>query len=302
MIFATPLDEEFADGHIGRLCLINRFKSPEVLRANLRRTHMTSVMRSRPASLYAMVAERSGMELNDYLLKHTLLPLKVTDDNGQSVFESAEDGSEGYQKWWLPRERRDAHFCPACAEGDIRRLGFPYWRRSHQIPGVEYCIEHDCPLISGIGAPPFLDIPRERRAVKRIVESKLQEVDQFNEVTKRYGQIASLFMQGTHRVLATVADTSIRRISMELNSNAVGSQAKSNLTSRLKVSFPHAWLQVYCPELLRSDRMPSIFLGNGRCTATVSCGQIYSMVLAIAFENAEDAMKAFCPDELQIAV
>ncbi|MBY6199126.1 TnsD family Tn7-like transposition protein [Vibrio hangzhouensis] len=33
-------------------------------------------------------------------------------------------------------------WCSQCAENDIVRLGVSYWRRSHQIPGVSACYEH----------------------------------------------------------------------------------------------------------------------------------------------------------------
>lgn len=37
-------------------------------------------------------------------------------------------------------------YCPTCAEIDIRTLGFSYWRRSHQLPGVTVCHIHETPL------------------------------------------------------------------------------------------------------------------------------------------------------------
>lgn len=40
----------------------------------------------------------------------------------------------------------DSKFCVACIEVDIETLGFPFWRRSHQVPGVSCCWKHLTPL------------------------------------------------------------------------------------------------------------------------------------------------------------
>lgn len=39
-------------------------------------------------------------------------------------------------------------FCPQCFENQINVYGEPYWRRIHQLPGVELCAEHHCRLIN----------------------------------------------------------------------------------------------------------------------------------------------------------
>lgn len=62
--------------------------------------------------------------------------------------------------------RRPRSACPQCAKRDLEVNGFTWWRRSHQIPGVSVCHEHDTALISGCancgiwtGAPGWLVTP-----------------------------------------------------------------------------------------------------------------------------------------------
>ena len=40
----------------------------------------------------------------------------------------------------------DSKFCICCIKSDIDTLGFPFWRRSHQVPGVLCCWKHFTPL------------------------------------------------------------------------------------------------------------------------------------------------------------
>ncbi|MFN7488829.1 MAG: TnsD family Tn7-like transposition protein [Chryseotalea sp.] len=38
----------------------------------------------------------------------------------------------------------DIKYCPICIEDSLQKYSTPYWKRIHQIPGVELCIEHNC--------------------------------------------------------------------------------------------------------------------------------------------------------------
>ncbi|MCG6359390.1 TnsD family transposase [Vibrio fluvialis] len=37
-------------------------------------------------------------------------------------------------------------YCPQCFEEQLAELGEPYWRRMHQLPGIDVCIVHRCKL------------------------------------------------------------------------------------------------------------------------------------------------------------
>lgn len=39
-------------------------------------------------------------------------------------------------------------YCPKCLEQQKNLYGEPYWRRAHQLPGIELCMEHRCLLIN----------------------------------------------------------------------------------------------------------------------------------------------------------
>lgn len=41
-------------------------------------------------------------------------------------------------------------YCPICTMEDTQTLGTPYWKRSHQLPGVKCCIKHKCELTTYI--------------------------------------------------------------------------------------------------------------------------------------------------------
>ncbi|ACC75975.1 TnsD family transposase [Paraburkholderia phymatum] len=81
---------------------------------------------------------------------HTFLPYFVAfapehrraaaiDAIGSDRNASSSTASLGITKGERPAKFR---FCPRCAAEDFARVGEPYWRRSHQLPGVFMCLKH----------------------------------------------------------------------------------------------------------------------------------------------------------------
>jgi hypothetical protein len=59
--------------------------------------------------------------------------------------------------------------CIECVREDEERLGFAYWRRFHNLPGLTYCLKHRQPLVHGCGKCAYSGpkartprLPRER--------------------------------------------------------------------------------------------------------------------------------------------
>ena len=112
-------------------------------------------------SLAASVACLNNMPLTEYLRYHTLMAIHLpTRDSQMSNGNSS----------WSPRElkilgmanlRSDALFCEKCVRDDEEKFGYSYWRRSHQIPGVHWCGNHNnYPLTHVCAETAFLELPR----------------------------------------------------------------------------------------------------------------------------------------------
>lgn len=53
--------------------------------------------------------------------------------------------------------------CLRCIEADVARLGFAYWHREHQLPGLGVCPQHGIALVAGCGLCQFSH-PNNRKA------------------------------------------------------------------------------------------------------------------------------------------
>lgn len=215
---------------------------------------------------------------------------------GCSASESGEGDPNRHLKCGLPR-KKGAYFCLACVEQDKAVLGFSYWRRTHQIPGIDHCVEHCSPLMFIESSFAFLNTPHYWLSVAQPLEPDLMEVGQSSLVIRRYAQIAVLFMNADHRLSATTASTSLLSIAMRLNIRVTKLGDEQTLVRLLKREFPRSWLCKHFPVLAHAGRFPDIFHLDGRCKAQSSRGQVYSMILATAFTDVQAAMKEFCLSE-----
>jgi len=95
-----------------------------------------------------LIAEIAGLSDKDFVCFHTCKPF-------YSAFESAEHWCYPHgtcerrppKNPMLVHKRVGYYLCPECSSEDVYFWGRSYWRRSHQIPGVFWCLKHEIPLI-----------------------------------------------------------------------------------------------------------------------------------------------------------
>jgi hypothetical protein len=97
----------------------------------------------------------TGITAEKLLLEHTLYPYYCVSELRQEalmhhmLFKRFNyNYSIIYHRKYHSRRFRPGHLrlCPSCVEEDRRKHGRPYWHRSHQLFGVDYCIKHREPL------------------------------------------------------------------------------------------------------------------------------------------------------------
>lgn len=93
---------------------------------------------SRPPLLIETLALLADMQIDQFVDRHTMVPLQGSHFWTRGQATSARSALQGA----LRPFRSGAYFCPKCVNEDIKQRGFAHWRRSHQIPGLSWCIKH----------------------------------------------------------------------------------------------------------------------------------------------------------------
>jgi hypothetical protein len=146
------------------------------------------------AATLALAAE---IPLKEFVRKHSLLPFHRTVSLKDFDVEHGDPSRLYLIEHFGTRVWRQsmALICPECVVSDMGSSRFAYWRRSHQLPGIPWCIKHGCQLAnSSIGKKAFDDVPSpELPAHYGFSEQEFFDVT-LNPVIQRYADIANAFL------------------------------------------------------------------------------------------------------------
>lgn len=131
------------------------------------------------------------MATGDFQRLHTQAPFRwaVSCATQSGLDQSASSPAVWSQALWLDSPVNGQRFCEQCAQEDLKFWGYTYWRRLHNLPGLDWCLKHRVPLKRVRGVAPFEQGPFNA------VNSEESEVEDAAEVypdcpvALRYGEI-----------------------------------------------------------------------------------------------------------------
>lgn len=149
MNLLLPRPDEHISGLVARQMRANANRSIDITEEQLRLAHGSAERSGRKLPLFAVLADLFGLDKTRFVQAHTLIP----------VFRVAHPTDHPYLFGDItPRALpRDAHLdlkrgswrlCPDCVREDIDFWGDSYWRKSHQLPGIRWCVKHGTHLLT----------------------------------------------------------------------------------------------------------------------------------------------------------
>lgn len=154
-------EDELAAGHLGRIRQWIGARSRAELSRALRERVAVAERDSIP--LLQVVASSCGLQLDQYLGRHSMLPFSCFWVRSDPLLGGAAS------RWAQPivsRERflnpvRLPVFCPGCAS-DRRSCGvYSIWQRALQLPGLQRCAQHGCRLLQAQTIDAFMQQPSD---------------------------------------------------------------------------------------------------------------------------------------------
>ncbi len=147
------------------------------------------------------IARAFGMDLEEFIHSHTLLPYAVAfmapRDKGRiltSLFSGRSDLCVSAVAQNATKSTSLLKLCVACKAQDLLQYGETYWRRSHQLPGVLLCAVHEQPLRLSdvdIRAKRFMLPPNEVQSVRacayEVSRVVLMDIARFSDQALRLG-------------------------------------------------------------------------------------------------------------------
>lgn len=302
MLRAQSHPDEFILGYRGRLRVLNLFPTVANLMAALRdEVHpLGTPLRECPVAVTLALAD--GTSLQSFVRSHSLLPFhRAIDATDVCVAHGDPSRLVHVSRWGTRLWRRSAaSFCRECVKEDIGFWGFAYWRRSHQLPGVHWCLKHGGQLARSLmGARAFDDMPSLDFAARHEFSENEFQTMRDNPVVRRYAEIVNKFLESERPTDLVHARYLIAEQAKKYRVRTWKPRRQPTMTNLALEQVPLQWLRTQYPSInaqIRGKWATSIDkITSGR---TTSPG--YALALALLFESADEALNHFFRGKQQL--
>lgn len=295
MYVATLLKDEFVLGYEGRLtALVNRENRTELLKW-LRLSLEERGIPHKGQAASKLLSFAAALQHEDLIQDHSLVPyLRAVSGTEQENWKLPH-GSPLYRRTFFSitrLAREGAWFCPVCADEDMASQGYSYWRRSHQLPGVDWCNKHRYTTLHQLSsATPFQHQPHS--CIKQGISmnydyslntSQREIIQRFIDVS--HGILRVVFpmpRESARNLVATRLDTDLK--------DATRSTTSITLIEQAHKLFPSKWLKIHFPELF-TVTSPC----NGEPSFPLHDTSHFALALALLFSSATEALDQWLND------
>lgn len=245
-----PMPEEPAAAHQGRVSLFlglgqdldfNRFVQHEL---SLGGEELKKLPRM------SQLAALSGMTPADYARQHSMLSLFRVAGNDEDLLPHGATRETHVSLRGMKCHRPGAHFCTQCVEEDLAHWKFSWFRRTHQIAGVDWCPTHKRKLVKVVAERPWSQLPQYWLETGYYDEVRRENLTLDKDgFEARYADIACLILEQRRpydaRMLGELMAARARELGLRTSKNG----KKANLSDRLNEVAPKEWVNLNWPEI-----------------------------------------------------
>lgn len=297
MLRTDPMPDEISGGHMGRLRWLNEWSDRLTATQALHRELLAGGIESEDSTALFLLAAASNMRAADYARLHSMLPaLRVASDFGAGIPHGSMQRtcSARTHGVWLPRGL--PLVCIDCIREDMDHWGFSWYRRSHQLVGVDWCDKHGCELARVKSRAPFWLTPHGQAMSGALswVGAYRRTFGTTSTFVRRYAAIA--FAMLVMAAPASAADINGRLAERAdlLGINGRDSDSPRSLARSILDQAPEAWLSEHFPDITASGERSSIASVDKVLSRMNYApeGPIYALAMAALYEDADLAVQA----------
>lgn len=141
-------------------------------------------------------------------------------------------------------------FCMQCIEEDINYWGYSYWRRSHQLPGTDWCSKHNSPLCMIKEITSFYQQPSEYLESDKYEISAAGNEGRENLYVQKFNELIQDYCDGQYLLKQKPLSQLLSQQAIKLDiRHRPSSKGKKSLLDIMLLSLPRAWLNNHFPNL-----------------------------------------------------
>ena len=287
------MPDEFFSGYFGRFSQLNGFKNVNQAKVFIK----TNIKRLHPKFKYVPaiwgMAQIHGVDVNVLIQQHTLLPLLARISKPENKIPPNKLSTTLNYLYSCNINHIKAYpcLCTECTKEDVGYWGFSYWRRSHQLPGVDWCTKHNTPLVTIDVQDAFSRIPSWfiHQDQDEFIVSQATKPNQFQQ---KYIQI----IQDACEINFPLDHKIMKALLMQALTKKLGPRPRSDIFNGLDQLMTHQlpieWMQSHFPKLISQyqnngvNRFYNMLESNSNAKTLIN----YMLMAAVLFDNGDDAM------------
>jgi len=232
------------------------------------------------------------MDSREYARRHTLLPfLRAVSRRRPALPHGHKSDWTILRRAGMSLARAGVYFCRSCNVAARDELGFSFYRRDHQIPGVHWCPTHHEPLLRvederAFESPPHWHEHVAIRLPKTLDPSRHPIIGRYYEVVR------GMLEQGRPLDIAT-ASRRLRRRALQLRLLTTRNKGAGAIGETILSVAPHSWLSSLLPNrgLMSAEAIARnvdllISSSPGNHSAT-----LYALAVATLYDSGADGIR-----------
>ena len=284
-----PLPDELTIGHLGRIYILNGVAIDSRNSAHINKYAGLDSKCARVTPYTETLAALVGQTFPHYLFHHSLLPFYRAVQAGRTKRWSTTDQNAFQVRKSACRVNTfGTRLCPCCIEEDMAFWGFSYWRRSHQLPGINWCNKHGQALLKTRSDAPLKRLPQHAQANAERFDPAISIHAMQNTVIHRYSEICLEFLGRDHPLstnqMVSCLQQRARKLQVRSNAGVTG----FHLHDMAMQQANGEWLSEHFSDILA--RGSSSSLTRTYTSKTIAYTTMYyALALALLYESSDEA-------------
>lgn len=252
------MPDEFILGYLGRIGTVNGIEGETAIRLLLKEWYVQPPGRNSKATLLEQLAYASKIDPHQFACHHTLIPVYRAVASHLHENKHGNPNDFGLLSAHAPRLLRDdVQICSECVKEDLNYLGFSFWRRSHQLPGIDWCQKHAVGLHSLSAKSHFFKQPSYSINYAQEILDHQEEVES-NAVIKRYEELLNNVLDFPRPIPPLAIANLLAEKALQLDLRVSLRGVKEVFSDIALDSLPLSWIKKHFPTLL--NKAPSQYL------------------------------------------
>ena len=292
MIQTGPMPDEIAAGHMGRLRWLNEWRNGLTATQSLHRALVADEVEAKDPSAFYLLAAASNITPTDYARLHSMLPAsRLAFTLGAGAAHGSIRATATARALGLALPRGLPLACIDCIREDLDHWGFSWYRRSHQLVGVDWCDKHGRELVRVHSRDPFWLTPHwhVQAGATSWVGAYVEQLPDASELVERYVAIASAALLLAAPLPSRLLNARLAR-RIEILELRLGESSRAGFSDWIAARAPSEWLSRHFPDIGSSRGREAAVDRLLRHLAFAPEGQHYILAMAALYENADAAL------------